>query len=65
MYWSFDGWFGVPFKDMNCFTHIRSPHPYEILTLYGVSALILLYPCTISARWFYTPSFSCVEQYCQ
>ena len=45
----FDGWFGIPFKDTNCFTHVRSPHPTDILRLYGLSCLIPLYPCTISA----------------
>ena len=44
----FDGWFGIPFKDANCFTHVRSPHPTEILRLYGLSCLIPLYPCTLS-----------------
>ena len=36
-------------KDANCFTHVRSPHPSENLTLYRLSTLIPLYPCTISA----------------
>ena len=45
---TFDVWFGIPFKEANCFTHVRSHHPSEILTLYGLSALIPLYPCTIS-----------------
>ena len=40
----FDGWFGIPFKDTNCFTHVRSPNPIEILRLYGLSCLVLLYP---------------------
>ena len=46
---NFDGWFGIPFKYVNCFTHVRSTHPYEILTLHGLSALVPLYPCTIFA----------------
>ena len=33
----FDGWFGIPFKDAHCFTHVRSPHPTKILRLYGLS----------------------------
>ena len=45
----FDGWFGIPFKDANCFTHVRLPHSIEILRLYGLSCLIPLYPCTLSA----------------
>ena len=32
----FDGWFGIPFKDTNCFTYVRSPHLTEILSLYGL-----------------------------
>ena len=54
----FDGWFGIPFKDANCFTHVRSPHPTEILRLYGLSCSIPLYPCIIpqhkSKHWFCT-----------
>ena len=45
----FDGWFGIPFKDDHCFTHVRSPHPTEILQLYGLSCLIPLYPHSLSA----------------
>ena len=45
----FDGWFGIPLNDANCFTHVRSPYPIEILRLYGLSCLIPLYSCTISA----------------
>ena len=45
----FDEWFGIPFNDANCFTHVRSPHPTENLRLYGLSCLIPLYPCTLSA----------------
>ena len=30
------------------FTHVRAPHPTEILTLYGLSALIPLYPTLLS-----------------
>ena len=46
----FDGWFGIPFKDTSCFTHIRSPHPTEILSLYGLPNLINLYPSHLSAN---------------
>ena len=45
----FDGWFGTPFDDANCFTHVRSPHSTEFLRLYGLSSLISLYHCTFSA----------------
>ena len=45
----FDGWFGIPFNDANCFTHVRSPHPIEMLRVYGLSCLIPLYPCTLFA----------------
>ena len=47
---TFDGWFGISFKYTNYFTYGRSLHPSEILTLYSLSALISLYPCTISAE---------------
>lgn len=30
----FDGWFGIVFKDSLHTTHVRSPHPSEILSLY-------------------------------
>ena len=46
----FDGWFRVPFKDINCFTHVRAPpHPSEILTLHGVFNLIVLNSSYLSA----------------
>ena len=45
----FNGWFGIPFNDANCFTYVRSPQPTEILRLYGLSFLIPLYPWTLSA----------------
>ena len=41
----FDEWFGIPFKDTNCFTNFCSPHPYEKLRLYVLSCLIPLHPC--------------------
>ena len=41
--------FSIPFKDTNCFTRVLSPHLSEILKLYGLSFLIPLYPCIISA----------------
>ena len=46
---SFDEWFGIPFKYTNYFTNVCSPHLSEILTLYGLSILIHLYPCTFFA----------------
>ena len=46
---TFDRWFGIPFTDTYYFTHVRSLHPFEVLTLYGLSALIPLYPSTIFA----------------
>ena len=51
---TFDGWFGILFKDTKCFTHVRSPHPSEILRLYRLFALIPLYPCTISVFQIHT-----------
>ena len=44
---SFDGWFGIPFKDTIYFTNVCSPHLSEILTLYSLSTLIPLYLCTL------------------
>ena len=59
-----DGWFGIPFKDTNCFTNVRSPCPSKILTLYGLSALIPLYPYTTDSNIGFTPpSLSCVKSY--
>ena len=46
---TFDGWFGITFKDTSCFTRVRSPRHSEILTLYGLFSLNPLYHCTISA----------------
>ena len=46
----FDCWFGIPFKDTNCFTRVRSPHPTEILSLYGLPNLIPLYTSNLSAN---------------
>ena len=37
----FNGWFGIPFQDNLSFTHINISHFSEILTLYGVTYLIL------------------------
>ena len=45
----FDGWFGIPFNDTKFFTRICSPHHSEILRLYGLSCLISLCPCILSA----------------
>ena len=45
----FDGWFGISFKDTNCFTHVRHLHRSEILTLYGLYDLISLYSSHLSA----------------
>ena len=45
----FDGWFSIPFPSPLSFTHVRAPHPTEILTLYGLSALIPLYPTLLSS----------------
>ena len=50
----FDGWFGIPFKDTICFTHVCSHYPSEILTLYGVSYLVPIYPCIISVAQIQT-----------
>ena len=64
----FDGWFGIPFFTDNSLTHIRASHPTEILALYRLDTLILLYPTII----FYSNSivslvynyFSCYEASC-
>ena len=45
----FDGWFGILSPSLLSFTHVRAPHPIEILTLYGLSTLIPLYPTTFSS----------------
>ena len=44
----FNGWFGIPFHDTLSFTHIRSPHPSEVLTLNGLFALIPFYATILS-----------------
>ena len=44
----FNGWFGVSFQISLLQTHIRAPHPSEILTLYNLTPLISLYPSFIS-----------------
>ena len=46
----FDCWFGIPFKDTNCFTHVRSPYLTEILSLYGLPNLIPLYSSYLSTN---------------
>ena len=35
----FDGWFGMTFPDSHHTTHVRSPHPFEILQLYSLQSL--------------------------
>ena len=40
----FNGWFGIPFTDESNITHIRSPQPSEILSLYHLHPLIPIYP---------------------
>ena len=45
----FNGWFGIPFQDTLYFTHVRSPYPSKILTLYGLSILIPYYPTILSS----------------
>ena len=45
----FNGWFGIPFTDESNITHIRSPQLSEILSLYHLPHLILLYPSLLSA----------------
>ena len=44
----FNGWFGIPFQDTLSFTHIRSPHFSNILSVYGLTALIRFYPTIFS-----------------
>ena len=45
----FDGWFGILFPSLLSFTHVRAPHPTEILTLCGLSTLMPLYLTTLSS----------------
>ena len=45
----FNGWFDIPFPDTLSFTHVRVPHPSEILTLYGLSVLIPFYLTILSS----------------
>ena len=45
----FDGWFGILFPSPLSFTHVRAPHPTEILNLYEFSILISLYPTILSS----------------
>ena len=40
----FNGWFGISFQHTLSFTHIRSPHFSNILSVYGLTALIRFYP---------------------
>ena len=44
----FNGWFGIPFTDESRITHIRSPQPSEILSLYRFCHLIPLHPSLLS-----------------
>ena len=44
----FNGWFGIPFQDKLHITHIRAPHPFEILTLYNIHHHIPLYLSILS-----------------
>ena len=44
----FDGWFGIKFQDYLHTTHVRSPHPSEILHLYHLPLLNPLYPSFLS-----------------
>ena len=46
----FDGWFGVPFQDTLHTTHIRAPHPFDILTMYNLYSIIPLYPSLLSSK---------------
>ena len=46
---TFDGWFGISFKDTNCFTDIHSPHPFKISTLCGLCALTPLFHYILSS----------------
>ena len=43
----FDGWVGIPIYFLNYVTYVRDPHPTEILALYKLDTLILLYPTII------------------
>ena len=45
----FDGWFGILFSSLNYVTHVRAPHPTEILALYKLDTLIPLYSTIISS----------------
>ena len=44
----FNGWFGIPFQDKHYITHIRVPHPSEMLTLYNLHHFILFYHFILS-----------------
>ena len=45
----FNGWFDIPFTDESNITHIRSPQPSKILSLYHLHHLISLYSSLLSA----------------
>ena len=45
----FDGWRVIPFPSPLSFDYVRAPYPIEILTLYGLSALVPLYPKLLSS----------------
>ena len=45
----FDGWFGIPFSSIHYVTHVKAPHPTEILSLYKLDVLIPLYPTITSS----------------
>ena len=47
----FDVWFGIPFQDSLHTTPIRVPHPLEIITLYNLSFLIILYISLLSSKY--------------
>ena len=44
----FNGWFGILLQDTLYFTHIRSLHPSDILTVYGLYILTPFYPTILS-----------------
>lgn len=43
-----NGWFGIPFRDIMYFTHIRWPHLSSTLNLYGLTTLITFYSTIFS-----------------
>ena len=56
---TFNGWFGILFKDDNYLTHVRSPRSSAILIFYGLSDLIPLYRFTLSIPYMRTLSSYC------